>query len=196
MNIRTTWILVAALCASLALLLYPAQEQDPVRSGFVLVPTVELPRLTIRDARVRAFDQDGTPSWTMESPEIAYFRDGRLGITAPRVRLETESGSRLQVEAGEGALTPSVLHGTLELASAVDARVFSDGNQLDFSTEKLNISENGKLIAAPLPIRMWSASGETTAARLNLNLEDQVLLLGSTTEQRVITRLQPAGASR
>ena len=194
MNFRITWILVAVLCASLGVLLYPAQELGPVRSGSVLPSVAESPRLTILDARIRAFDRDGTPSWTMESPEIAYFSDGRLGIAAPRVRLETESGSRLQVEAGEGVLTPAPVHGTLELASAVDAKVFSDGNQLDFSTEKLNISENGKLIAAPLPIRMWSASGETTAARLNLNLEDQILLLGSTTKQRVVTRLHPGGA--
>lgn len=192
MNIRITWILVAVLCASLAVMLFPAQQQRRSNPGVALLPQGEVPRLTITDAQVQSFDQDGNPSWTMQSPRIAYFQNGRLVFASPRMLLQSESGSRLEARSGEGALMPGPLQDRLELTSRVDAKVFGEHSELDFTTENLQISRNGKLVTAPSPILLSSSEGETTAARLDLDLQDDLLLLGSTPENRVVTRLQPS----
>lgn len=191
MNVRIPWALAAALLVSLGILIFPSQKDGLLNQSPNTRALDESSRLSIMSARVRAFGRDGALAWTLESPEIAYHRDGRLDFKEPQVLLHSESGFKLDAQAGAGVLTPAPFEDRVELTSQVDAEIHSEGGMLEFSTQRLAITNDGKRIRAPLSISLTSASGQTTAASLLLNLEHQVLSLGSTSKERVVTHLVP-----
>lgn len=193
MNVRITWVLVAALAVSLGILIFPARDDTPLDPGASTGVPDEAPRLSIMITSVRAFGQDGAPIWTLQSPEIAYHRDGRVDFKEPQLLLLGESGFELEAQAGDGVLTPKPSGDRIELTSQVDAQMHNQRGKLEFSTQRLAITNEGKRIVAPLSILLTSASVHTSAASLLLSLEDQVLSLGSNPEERVVTHLAPGG---
>ena len=193
-KLRFSWILVVALLASMGLLLLPATEPTSEGQPERIAIEEELPELTILEARVRAFGKDGAATWTLQSPRIDYHMDGSLDFTLPRVLLQNSSGARLQAEAGRGWLAPTPEEEKMNLYSKVDALLFNSERVVAFSTEALSIAESGRFVSAPQSVRIRSSSADTNAANLELHLDEQILLLGSTADEAVHTRIQPAGA--
>ena len=187
------WILVIALLVSMGLLLLPATEPSPQGQPERIAIEEELPELTIIEARVRAFGEDGAAVWSLQSPQIVLSLDGSLDFSLPRVLLQNSSGTSLEAEAGRGWLEPTPEGEKINLYSKVDALLESTEREVTFTTESLLISESGRQVSAPQGVRIRSSSADTRAANLELNLDDQILLLGSTAEQAVHTRIQPPG---
>lgn len=154
----------------------------------------ERPELTIIEARVRAFGEEGEATWSLQSPRIVYHLDGSLDFSSPRMVLQNDNGTSLQAEAGRGWLEPTPEGEQMNLYSKVDAVLESPRREVAFSTESLLIANTGRQISAPHSVRVSSRSVDTRAANLELNLNDQILLLGSTGQQRVHTRIQPEEA--
>ena len=194
MRLGFSWILVVALLVSVGLLLLPATQPTPQVQPERIAIEEELPELTILEARVRAFGEDGAAIWSLQSPQIALSLDGSLDFSLPRVLLQNSSGTSLHAEAGRGWLEPTPDGERMNLYSKVDALLESTEREVTFTTESLLIAESGRQVSAPQSVRIQSSSADTRAASLELNLDDQILLLGSTAEQAVHTRIQPAGA--
>ncbi len=184
------WTLLAALAVSLALLLFP----EPVSSPLPPEHQVEkdpLPQLAISSASVRAFNDDGTPAWFMQSPKIDVYPDGRVEASAPRLLLSSASGADLHAQAGQGRIMPASRGDAMELYATVHARLDTRERRVTFSSESLHIADGGKRIEAPQRVRLRSQGVDTEAANLELILDEQRLLLGSDNRQSVLTRIQP-----
>ena len=196
MNLHLSAILIAVLMLSLALLLLPAPGER-VRESPVEAPAeVEDAHLTIMGASVRSFGEDGAVNWSMQSPRIAYHLDGRLAFTAPNMLLQNDVGSNLRASAGLGTLEEAGEQETIVLYSQVSAEL-QRGEQTEdkakFATERLVISDQGRQVTAPDSVHIRSHAVDTHAAQLDLDLRKQILLLASSGEERVTTRIQPIG---
>ena len=201
MNLPLGAILVAALLLSLALLLLPEPGPETQAAPAPEARPGARPDLTIMGASLRSFGEDGALNWSMRSPSIAYHLDGALAFTAPNMLLHGTSNAQLRASAGLGTLSESEEEETIVLYSGVSAALSrgernSDDVHFDdvyFNTERLIISEQGRQISAPESVRIASHSIDTRAAELDLDLQKQILLLASNSEERVTTRIQPMG---
>ncbi len=196
MNLHFSAILVGALVLSLVLLLLPEPSEQVQRSPAAAPAEIEGPNLTIMGASVRSFGEDGTLNWSMQSPRIAYHLDGRLAFTAPDMLLQNDVGANLRASAGLGTLEEAGEQETIVLYSQVSAEL-RRGEQIqdkaEFDTERLVISDQGSHVTAPNSVRIRSHAIDTHAAQLYLDLRKQILLLASSDEERVTTRIQPMG---
>lgn len=188
------WILVAALLMSLGLLLLPSPTSAPQREADKRLDEEELPELTIKTVRLRAFGEDGTTIWSMRSPQIVYHLDGSLDVASPRLLMHGASGATLRAEAGKGSLQASADGEQIELYSKVDAILHNQERQVMLVTESLLIARDGRNVSAPNSVRVRSDSVDTSAANLAINLDEQILLLGADEDDRVHTRIQPEAA--
>ncbi|MCY4040413.1 MAG: LPS export ABC transporter periplasmic protein LptC [Gammaproteobacteria bacterium] len=193
MNLPLSVILVGALLISLALLLPAPGEQ--VRQSSTEARTVTGgPDLTIMDASVRAFGEDGAVSWSLRSPRIAYHLDGRLAFTAPNMLMQNDLGANLRASAGLGTLEEAGEQETIILYSQVRAQLEGGeqlSDQVKFNTERLIIRDQGRQVKAPGSVHIRSHAIDTRAAELDLNLQKQILLLASSSEEHVTTRIEP-----
>ena len=196
MNFRLSAILVGALLFSLALLWFPELDPGSERPPAQAPAQDKSPELTIMGASVRSFGDDGTLNWSMHSPRIAYHLDGGLDFNAPIMLLRGGANANLRAYAGQGTLQSSGEHETILLYSNVSAN-FMRGQQTEtevrFDTAQLVVTDQGRQVVAPDPVHINSLSIDTRAANLELNLEKQILLLGSANELPVSTRIQPMG---
>ncbi len=189
-----SWILVAALLISLGLLLLPAPKPVPQQEADKRLDEEELPELRIMTARLRAFAEDGTTNWSMRSPQIVYHLDGSLDVASPHLLMHSASGATLRAQAGKGSLQATADGEQIELYAKVDAVLRNHERQVALVTESLLIARDGRSVSAPNSVQVRSDSVDTSAANLALNLEEQILLLGATQDERVHTRIQPEEA--
>lgn len=188
------WILTVALLASVGLLLVPAIKPTPLAELESPQIAEQLPELTIVEASVRVFGEDGAASWSLESPRIVLSLDGSLDFALPRVLLQNSAGTSLRAEAGSGWLKPTSGGERMSLYSQVNALLENPEREVAFSTESLLIAEGGRYVWAPQSVQIQSVAASTRAANLEFDLDEQILLLGSSAEQVVHTRIQPAQA--
>lgn len=196
MNIRLSAILVGALLLSVVLLLLPEPDRSEPQTATQAPGEAAPPQLTILDASVRSFGDDGVLNWSMRSPRIAYHLDGGLDFAAPIMLLQGTSNANLTAHAGQGSLHAADKKEMIRLYSQVEAKLTRGEklrHEVNFDTEDLVISEQGQHVSAPNPVRISSFSIDTSAANLELNLHKQILLLGSAEQQPVSTRIQPIG---
>ena len=196
MNWRLAWLLLAATLVSLALLLWPQGEEFEGRASIEVMHDGEAPELTIINAKVRAFGEDGTLTWTLESPRIAYYLDGFLDLASPSILVRGDSGSNLSADAGDGWFKPFAGGEEMSLHGGVDALLTNPEREVEFVTIAVLITKGGRQISASSPVEVSSGTARITAASLELDLTRQLLQLTSGPQQRVHTRIQPLEALR
>ncbi len=193
MNLRSA-ILVGALLLSLALLLIQEPSPKAPAAREHATGQKEEPDLTIMGASVRSFGEDGALNWSMQSPSIAYHLDGDLAFAAPNMLLQGASNANLRASAGLGTLQEAGGEETIVLYSRVSAALQRGErvkDEVKFDTERLIISAQGRQILAPESVRISAHSIETRAAELDLDLQKQLLLLASNSDEKVTTRIAP-----
>ena len=196
MNLRLSAILVGALLLSLALLWLPEPVQRTGMPAAEASAEARAPELTIMDASVRSFGDDGALNWSMQSPRIAYHLSGDLEFASPSMLLQGVTNANLRVNAGQGRLRAADERETVALYAQVDASLIRSersAEEVKFKTALILISQEGRQISAPDPVEISTQSIDTSAAHLELNLDRQLLLLGSSEARPVTTRIQPVG---
>jgi len=154
------------------------------------------PDVRMERAVMRQFGTDGTLDFTLESPEIRFFRDeGRAEMTQPDLTLYDRHRTAWEVSAASGSLLGEVVGGSGEaevhLQDDVLLQPLEGPRRGRLTTQALTLYPDRQYAATALPVIIDGEGGRTAAAGLEGDLQGGVLKLFSSADQPVQTILLP-----
>ena len=183
-------VLAGALIAVVMFLRSPADQQIQPRAG----EGARQPDLQISGATITRFEDGGALAYELRSPLIRRFDDaGLTSLETPDLTLYQDTGPPWQITARHGTITGGEQDGE-EVLLEEDVRMIRshpDGRRFMLQTPAINIYPGREYARTSRDVMITTHAGRTRAVGLQGDLDQGLLELYSTDEQRVHTVILP-----
>jgi lipopolysaccharide export system protein LptC len=187
--------LAGSLVLGAALFFQPTLPDEAARPA--LAPS-EDPDLLIEDAVIRQYRQTGALRYLLRSPLIEHFEGNALTyLTEPDLTLHDAPEPPWQVTARQGVIRNASQGNTtgseeVELSEDVQMlQVFPDGRRYDLRTPAITIYPDREYAETDQNVMITTHAGRTKAVGLQGSLDQGLLKMFSSDEQRVHTIILP-----